>query len=141
MSRFWVYFFVLIYCSVFPFAYVYCEYINTKNPFKHKYVWLLFMYIVMMNMLIVRLIGRYIISAIAYPFSNVCASKYLKKNLNAKFGGEFAKRIEHMSLLLKSFSAQGSKMSPEMLPQNSLAHQSSFVDSDGGGNDVNTNMF
>jgi len=36
------------------------------------------------NILFVKVVGRYVASAIAYPFSNVCASVFLKKNLNAK---------------------------------------------------------
>ena len=91
-----------------------------------------------MNMLVVRLAGRYIISAIAYPFSNLCASKYLKKNLNAKFGGEFAKRVDHMAALLKTLSAQGARMTPDMLPHNSSVGPGSFAESE---NADNSNMF
>ena len=130
--RFWFYFFAVIYCLVFPFLWVYNKYIDVENVLGNGYKLFALMYIVVMNLLIVRIVGRYIASAIAYPFSNICARKYLKKNLNAKFGGEFAKRIDHMSSLLKCYSAQGAKMSPEMLPSNSSVLADSVVDSDTG---------
>jgi len=71
------------------------------------------MYLLVFNILFLKVVGRYVASAIAYPFSNVCASVFLKKNLNAKFGHEFSKRIDHMATLISSFSAEGVKMSPE----------------------------
>jgi hypothetical protein len=105
--RFWSYLGIVLYCLVFPLSYLYFQFIDvgSRNPLNHHEWYLSFSYIIMMNILVVRLLGRYIISAIAYPFSNLCASKYLKKNLNAKFGGEFAKRIDHMAALLKTLSA------------------------------------
>jgi hypothetical protein len=94
------------------------------------YKFLLLIYVIVFNILFVRIVGRYLSSAIAYPFSNICASAFLKKNLNAKFGNEFAKRIDHMSTLVSAFSAEGSKMTPESLAPNSMAHANSFVDSE-----------
>jgi hypothetical protein len=78
--------------------------------------WFAILYVLILNLLVVRLVGRYIITAISYPFSNVCARKFLKKQLNSKFGAEFAKRLEHLASVLANFSAQGCKMSPELLP-------------------------
>ena len=77
-----------------------------------------------------RIVGRFLASALAYPFSNICASSYLKKNLNAKFGNEFSKRVDHMAMLVAAFSAGGMKMTPESLPTTSMAHANSFVDSE-----------
>jgi hypothetical protein len=76
---------------------------------------LILMYIVVINIVFVRVVGRYVSSALAYPFSNICARVFLKKNLNAKFGSEFSKRIDHMATLVSAFSAEGCKMSPECL--------------------------
>jgi hypothetical protein len=71
------------------------------------------MYLVIFNIIFVKVVGRYVASALAYPFSNICASVFLKKNLNAKFGTEFAKRINHMAHLISAFSSEGSKMQPD----------------------------
>jgi hypothetical protein len=86
--------------------------------------------VLVLNVLIVRLVGRYIVSAVTYPFSNVFASRYLKRNLNAKFGNEFCKRIDHMSSMLGLYASLGEKMSPENLPINSLSNSQAMVESE-----------
>ena len=92
----------IVYCGVFPFLYYVMDirFTNVKL--------LALMYLIILNIAFVKVVGRYISSALAYPFSNICASVFLKKNLNAKFGAEFSKRIDHMATLISAFSSEGS---------------------------------
>jgi hypothetical protein len=114
--EFWVYMFLVLYCLAYPTMWVMFYVLEIDNPFGDKMHYFAILYVLILNLLVVRLVGRYIISAIAYPFSNVCARKFLKKQLNSKFGSEFAKRLEHLSSVLSSFASQGCKMSPSELP-------------------------
>lgn len=122
LCRFWVYLLCVVYCLVYPTLWICIERYGMFTTLKSKTVWFAIMYVIVLNILVVRLVGRYIVSAVTYPFSNIFASTYLKRNLNAKFGNEFCKRIDHMSNIIGIFTTINDNMNPENLPANSSSH-------------------
>ena len=77
--RFWVYMLLVLYCLAYPAMWICFYQLDISNPFGDKMHYFAILYVLILNLLVVRLVGRYIITAIAYPFSNVCARKFLKK--------------------------------------------------------------
>ena len=63
------------------------------------YAWAI--YIVVFNTVALILLGKFLTSSIAYPYSNSFFTSHLKRTSNQRFGQEFSKCVERMTRMIK----------------------------------------
>jgi len=100
LSRFLIWLLFFLYTALFPVFYYLTNHMGKLGDFMLP-KWSASMYIIAFNLFWILAGGKYLVSTIAFPYSNFFFSRHLRRTTNQRFGTEFDRCIDRMVKVIR----------------------------------------